>query len=72
VPWTGFDLINAFNAWKKTEPAGRVFTVTRTGETEVAVTGLAWRLTVGRRPVSQTHRRHWPLGWPGNAAWPGT
>ena len=25
VPWTGFDLINAFNAWKKTEDAGRVF-----------------------------------------------
>jgi len=24
VPWTGFDLINAFNAWKKTEDAGRV------------------------------------------------
>ena len=25
VPWSGFDLINAFNAWKKTEAAGRVF-----------------------------------------------
>ena len=25
VPWTGFDLINAFNGWKKTEDAGRVF-----------------------------------------------
>jgi putative transposase len=24
VPWTRFDLINAFNAWKKTEEAGRV------------------------------------------------
>ena len=23
VPWTGFDLINAFNGWKKTEDAGR-------------------------------------------------
>jgi len=23
VPWTGFDLINAFNAWKKTEDAAR-------------------------------------------------
>jgi hypothetical protein len=22
VPWTGFDLINAFNAWKKSEDAG--------------------------------------------------
>lgn len=24
VPWTGFDLINAFNGWKKTQDAGRV------------------------------------------------
>jgi putative transposase len=23
VPWKGFDLINAINAWKKTEVAGR-------------------------------------------------
>lgn len=23
VPWTGFDLINAFNGWKRTEAAGR-------------------------------------------------
>jgi putative transposase len=42
-PWTGFDLINAFNAWKKTEDAGRVFTVDGQGSTDVAVTGLAWR-----------------------------
>jgi putative transposase len=26
VPWTGFDLINTFNAWKKTKDAGRVST----------------------------------------------
>jgi putative transposase len=43
VPWTGFDLINAFNAWKKTENAGRVFIVDAQGSAEVAVTGLAWR-----------------------------
>src|SRR4051812_21462633 len=43
VPWTGFDLINAFNAWKKTEDAGRVFTVDTRGIVEVAVTGLSWR-----------------------------
>ncbi len=43
VPWTGFDLINAFNAWKKTADAGRVFAVDRHGSVEVAVTGLAWR-----------------------------
>jgi putative transposase len=43
VPWTGFDLINAFNAWKKTEDAGRVFIAGPQGAVEVAVTGLAWR-----------------------------
>lgn len=42
VPWTGFDLINTFNAWKKTEAAGRVFTVDADGAVEVVVTGLAW------------------------------
>ena len=31
VPWTGFDLINVFNAWKKTEAAGRVFAVDTDG-----------------------------------------
>ena len=46
VPWTGFDLINAFNAWKKTEDAGRIFTVDTQGNAEVAVTGLAWRAQV--------------------------
>ncbi|ODQ95261.1 RNA-guided endonuclease InsQ/TnpB family protein [Mycolicibacterium holsaticum] len=46
VPWTGFDLINAFNAWKKTEDAGRVIAVGRDGEAEVAVTGLLWRRDV--------------------------
>ncbi|WP_280400179.1 RNA-guided endonuclease InsQ/TnpB family protein [Nocardia carnea] len=43
VPWTRYDLINAFNAWKKTEAAGRVFVVGAGGVTEVQVTGLAWR-----------------------------
>jgi putative transposase len=46
VPWTGFDLINAFNAWKKTEDAGRVFTVGTDGVAEVVVTGLRWRREV--------------------------
>jgi putative transposase len=46
VPWTGFDLINAFNAWKKTEDAGRVFVVGASGETAIVVTGLAWRTDV--------------------------
>lgn len=44
VPWTGFDLINTFNAWKRTENAGRgVFTVDAAGVVEPAVTGLPWR-----------------------------
>ena len=43
VPWTGFDLINAFNAWKKTEDAGRVFTVDSAGVADMTVTGLPWR-----------------------------
>lgn len=46
VPWTGFDLINAFNGWKRTEHAGRVFTVDTDGTAETVVTGLAWRTQV--------------------------
>jgi putative transposase len=46
VPWSGFDLINAFNAWKKTEAAGRVFVVAPDGTTTKQVTGLAWRQEV--------------------------
>jgi putative transposase len=46
VPWTGFDLINAFNAWKRTEIAGRLFTVDTHGEAAILVTGLAWRAQV--------------------------
>ncbi len=46
VPWTGFDLINAFNGWKTTQDAGRVFTVGNDGVTEAVVTGLPWRAQV--------------------------
>jgi putative transposase len=46
VPWTGFDLINAFNAWKKTEDAGRLVAVDSTGEARVVVTGLPWRTEI--------------------------
>ena len=46
VPWTGFDLINTFNGWKKTQDAGRVFTVDTTGEAQIVVTGLPWRRAV--------------------------
>jgi putative transposase len=43
VPWSGFDLINAFNAWKVSEAAGRRFVVDATGTVLVEVTGLVWR-----------------------------
>ncbi|WP_446224221.1 RNA-guided endonuclease InsQ/TnpB family protein [Nocardia sp. IBHARD005] len=49
VPWTRFDLINTFNAWKKSEAAGRVFAVGISGVTEVQVTGLAWRNQVSQQ-----------------------
>jgi hypothetical protein len=64
VPWTGFDLIHTFNAWKKTEHAGRVFVVDGGAQTTVCVTGLAWRsegMPAGvrgsrRRPGQSPHR----------------
>jgi putative transposase len=31
IPWSGFDLINTFNAWKKTEAAGRISSSTPPG-----------------------------------------
>ncbi|KAE8764208.1 RNA-guided endonuclease TnpB family protein [Georgenia thermotolerans] len=43
VPWSGFDLINAFNAWKRSEAAGRRFRVDVRGVAELEVTGLVWR-----------------------------
>jgi putative transposase len=46
VPWTRFDLINVFNAWKKTEDAGRVFAVDSSGVVDTVVTGLQWRAEV--------------------------
>lgn len=46
VPWSGFDLINTFNAWKKTDAAGRVFTVDVEGNAQLTVTGLPWRSEV--------------------------
>jgi putative transposase len=43
VPWSGFDLINAFNAWKRSEAAGRIFVVSPDGTIIKQVTGLVWR-----------------------------
>ena len=53
VPWTAFDLISAFNAWKKTKDAGQVFTVDTTGEVDTVVTGLAWRSEVCQQVFEQ-------------------
>jgi putative transposase len=46
VPWSGFDPINAFNTWKKTDAAGRTFAVDTDGVVEIRITGLAWRTEV--------------------------
>jgi putative transposase len=46
VPWSGFDLINAFNAWKRSESAGRVFVAAPDGTITKQVTGLRWRQEV--------------------------
>jgi putative transposase len=46
VPWTGFDLINTFNAWKSSGDAGRRFVIDAAGEASVEVTGLSWRSEV--------------------------
>jgi putative transposase len=43
IPCTQFDLINAFNAWKRSEDAGRIFEVAVDGSITKRVTGLAWR-----------------------------
>jgi putative transposase len=46
VPWSGFDLINAFNGWKKSPAAGRVFAVDANGDAEQVDAGLRWRAEV--------------------------
>jgi putative transposase len=43
VPWSGFDLINYFNAWKLSEAAGRIWAVDVRGVAEPAEVGLVWR-----------------------------
>ncbi|GHJ42906.1 putative transposase [Catellatospora sp. TT07R-123] len=49
VPWSGFDLINAFNGWKRSGDAGRVLVAATDGTTTVQVTGLAWRGEVSQQ-----------------------
>jgi putative transposase len=45
VPWSGFDLINAFNAWKTSEAAGRLLVAAPDGTLTIQV-GLVWRRAV--------------------------
>jgi putative transposase len=45
VPWSGFDLINAFNAWKSSEAAGRLLVADPDGTLTIQV-GLVWRRAV--------------------------
>jgi hypothetical protein len=49
VPWSSFDLINAFNRWKTSESAGRMFVVAPDGTTTRQVIGLCWRTEVSAR-----------------------
>jgi putative transposase len=46
IPWSGFDLINAFNAWKLSEAAGHIYVATSDGVITKQATGLAWRREV--------------------------
>jgi putative transposase len=43
VPWSGFSLINWWNAWKRSEAAGRLFAVDAGGDVELVAHGLPWR-----------------------------
>jgi putative transposase len=53
VPWSGFDLINAFNAWKRSEAAGRVFVGASDGTITMQVTGLRWRHEVSAQVLEE-------------------
>lgn len=62
VPWTGFDLINAFNAWKKTADAGRMFVVGSMGLPELVETGLVWRTEVCQQVFEEAAVEPWQPG----------
>ncbi|MGC4988322.1 helix-turn-helix domain-containing protein [Nocardia salmonicida] len=56
VPWTGFDLINVFNAWKKTVHAGRVITVRPGAESMDGLPTSQTRWTPGGASPIQAER----------------
>src|SRR6266508_557705 len=43
VPWSGFDLIDHFNGWKRSGAAGRTWAVDTLGGVKLASVGLVWR-----------------------------
>jgi putative transposase len=43
VPWSGFDLINYVNAWKRSEAAGRTWAVDSAGVATLIDVGLVWQ-----------------------------
>src|SRR5829696_8759382 len=76
VPWSGFDLIKAFNAWKRGERAGRRFAVASDGTITKQVTGLPWRhqvcaqvfeeaaVDLGRALAAHAEGRNREVGFP--------
>jgi putative transposase len=76
TPWSRFDLINAINAWKRGEAAGRIFVAASDGTITKQVTGLGWRHEVsaqvfeeaavdfGRSLSAYTQARNGNLGRP--------
>ena len=53
VPWSGFDLINTFNAWKRSEAAGRSFLAAPDGMITKQATGLVWRHEVSAQVLEE-------------------
>ena len=53
VPWSGFDLINAFNAWKRSEDAGRIFVAASDGTITKQIVGLGWRHEVSAQAFEE-------------------
>jgi putative transposase len=43
VPWSGYSLINWWNAWKRSEDAGCLFAVNSSARAELVHAGLSWR-----------------------------
>ena len=57
VPWSRFDLINGFNAWKHSQAAGRMFVAASDGTITEQVTGLTWRHAVSAQGFEEASRK---------------